>query len=208
MPTAPTPLPPARLAVLDRVRRGDHTVNTLAQALAITDNAVRLHLSALERDGLLRRLGVRRSGQAGQPAAEYDLTPQGELALSAAYPAALTALVTAMGAALTPRAARALFAAAGANLAAGAPHVTGSLAERAHACAALVESLGGAAHVTTGRGRATLIGAGCPLSVAVRGEPATCTLIEALLAGHSGLAVAQRCTHGDHPACRFEFAER
>ncbi len=205
---ASAPLPAARLAVLDRVRRGDQVVNALAAALDISDNAVRLHLGALERDGLLRRRGVRRSGSAGQPAAEYELTPAGETALSAAYPAALAALASAIGSTLSPREARALFVAAGAQLALKAPRATGTLSERARACAALVESLGGAATIATGRGRATLTGSGCPLSVAVRGEPTTCTIIEALLAGHTGLRVTQRCEHGDQPSCRFDLSER
>jgi predicted ArsR family transcriptional regulator len=206
--TSPS-LPPARLAVLDAVRRGDHTVNAIAASLSITDNAVRLHLSALERDGHLRRGGVRRSGQAGQPAAEYELTGDGETALSTAYPPALTALVSALGARLDPRAMRALFVDAGRRLAEGVPsQATGSVADRAGACATLIESLGGSASVTTTRGHATVVGAGCPLAGAVRREPATCALVEALLERHAGLRVVQRCQHGEHPSCRFELSAR
>jgi predicted ArsR family transcriptional regulator len=86
MPASSASLPPARQAVLDLVRRGERTVNTLAARLRISDNAVRVHLVALERDGLLKRCGMVRSGGAGQPAAEYDITPAGELALSVACP--------------------------------------------------------------------------------------------------------------------------
>ena len=202
----PATPPPARLAVLDLVRRGERTVNALATALEITDNAVRLHLAALERDGLLRRTGVRRSGQAGQPAAEYELTPAGELSLSNAYPPALTAVVAALGDRLDTRARRALFLDAGRRLADQSPSIaTGSVATRANACAALIESLGGSATVKTERGRTVLVGAGCPLAASVRAEPGTCAIIEALLAKSSGLEVAQRCEHGDAPSCRFEL---
>lgn len=206
MPGTPATPPPARLAVLDFVRRGERTVNALAAALGITDNAVRLHLAALERDGLLRRTGVRRSGQVGQPAAEYELTPDGELALSSAFPPVLTALAAALGDRLDARARRALYLDAGRRLAEQSPSATtGSLALRAEACAKLIESLGGSVTVKTERGRATMAAAGCPLAAVVRKEPGTCAIIEAMLARSSGLDVAQKCVHGERPACRFEL---
>ena len=40
-------LPPSRQAVLDLIRRGERTVNTLSAGLRISDNAVRLQLHAL-----------------------------------------------------------------------------------------------------------------------------------------------------------------
>ena len=206
MPAPNASLPPARQAVLDLVRRGERTVNALATRLQISDNAVRVHLVALERDGLLKRSGIVRSGAAGQPAAEYDITPAGELALSDAYPKALTALAAAAGDRLDSRARRALFAEAGRRLAATMPASTAeSLAERAAACAALIDSLGGSATVSPGRGHATVEGAGCPLAAAVRAEPGTCALIEALLESHAGVKAEQLCTHGDRPSCRFRL---
>lgn len=52
------------------------TVDELAQALALTDNAVRSHLATLERDGLVRRCGERRGG--AKPASVYELAPDAE----------------------------------------------------------------------------------------------------------------------------------
>ena len=40
----------------------------MAAALGLTDNAVRAHLTALERDGVVNAGGVRRAGTAGKPA--------------------------------------------------------------------------------------------------------------------------------------------
>jgi predicted ArsR family transcriptional regulator len=206
-PSATSPsLPPSRQAVLELVRRGERTVNTLAARLRISDNAVRVHLVALERDGLIKRSGTVRSGAVGQPAAEYDLTPAGEQALSVAYPGALVALAEAMGAKLDARARRTLFLEAGKRLAATmVSRDSGSLQERAGSCAAVIESLGGSAEVTTGRGHAMIEGAGCPLAAAVRGEPATCFLIEGLLEAHAGVSAEQQCSHGDRPSCRFRI---
>ena len=199
-------IPASRQAVLDLVRRGERTVNTLAAKLRISDNAVRVHLVALEPDGLIKRSGTVRSGAAGQPAAEYDLTPAGEQALSAAFPAALVALTEAAGAKLDARARRALFLEAGKRLAETMkPADSGSLQERAESCASLIESLGGGATVTFHRGHAVVEGAGCPLAAAVRGEPATCSIIEGLLESHTGVKAEQQCTHGDRPSCRFRL---
>ena len=199
-------LPPSRHAVLDLVRRGDRTVNTLAARLRISDNAVRVHLVALERDGLLKRSGMVRSGTAGQPAAEYDITPAGELALSAAYAPAFTAVAAAAAERLDARSRRALFAEAGRRLASTMKSQdSGSLQERAEQCASLINTLGGSATISAGRGSATLEGAGCPLAAAVRADPATCYLIEALLEGHTGVRAEQQCTHGDRPCCRFKL---
>src|SRR5688500_4473793 len=198
--------PASRKAVLDLVRRGERTVNTLAARLRISDNAVRVHLIALERDGLIKRSGLIRSGSAGQPAAEYELTPAGELALSSAYPAALVALASATGDRLDPRARRALFLEAGRRLAETmSAEDSGTLQERAESCASLIEALGGSATITPGKGSATVEGASCPLAAAVRNEPATCFLIEALLENHAGVQAAQLCTHGDRPSCRFRL---
>lgn len=208
MPGTPM-LPPARLSVLDGIRRGSRTVNALAERLGVTDNGIRLHLSALERDGLIQRGGVHRSGQAGQPAAEYELLPAGEVALSNAYAPALTALIAALGAKLKARSARKVLVNAGRRLAAQVPQGRGgSLNERAQSCAALLESLGGKIDVTTapGTGTVTLTGSGCPLAAAVRAEPATCYMIESMLEKHADVNVAMRCQHDAHPACRFEIS--
>jgi predicted ArsR family transcriptional regulator len=206
MPGSPSTPPSARTAVLDFVRRGVRTVNALAEALGVTDNAVRLHLAALERDGLLKRSGVKRSGQVGQPAAEYELTPEGETSLSNAYSPALAALVAALTDKLDTRVRRSVFLEAGRKLAAESPSTaSGSVAARAGACATLIESLGGSATIRTEKGRTVLVGAGCPLAAAVRAEPGTCAIIEALLARTSGLDVTQRCEHGARPSCRFEL---
>lgn len=201
-----SPLPAARLAVLEAVRQGKRTVNTLAEALAITDNAVRLHLAALERDGLLHRRGFVRSGKAGQPAAEYELTERGESALSRAYQPVLTKLVAALGDRLDQRSLRTLFADAGRRLSrdSGSP-ATGSLAIRARSCLALLEGLGANATLEGTRNRQILVGADCPLAAAVRAEPMCCSIVESLLAEHAGVRATARCEHGEHPRCRFEL---
>lgn len=104
------------------------------------------------------------------------------------------------------RSRRALYADAGRRIASTMkPQDSGSLQERAEQCAALINALGGSATISTARGSATIQGIGCPLAAAVRTDPATCYLIEALLEGHTGVEADQQCTHGDGPSCRFKL---
>src|SRR5437764_4119252 len=58
------------------LRGASSTVNDLAAALGLTDNAVRSHLTALERDGLVRPSGTRRGTR--KPAVTYALSPEAE----------------------------------------------------------------------------------------------------------------------------------
>jgi len=65
------------------LRRASRTVEELAQALELTDNAVRAHLATLERDGLVRQRGARRGS--GKPAFVYELTSETEQLFPKAY---------------------------------------------------------------------------------------------------------------------------
>jgi len=79
--------------ILALIRRGRQTVEELAAALELTDNAVRNHLATLERDSLIQQAGVRRSSGAGKPAVLYQLHPDAEVLFSRAYPSVLTTVV-------------------------------------------------------------------------------------------------------------------
>lgn len=75
------------LLLLDEPR----TVKDLAEELDLTDNAVRAHLVALERDGLVRQQGERRSG--GRPAYLYRVTSEADALFPKAYDLALNHLI-------------------------------------------------------------------------------------------------------------------
>ena len=59
--------------VVTLLRRSARTVEDLARALGLTDNGVRAHLAALERDGIVRQRGAVRRGS-GKSAYVYGLT--------------------------------------------------------------------------------------------------------------------------------------
>src|SRR3954463_15079999 len=79
--------------ILSLLRVAPRTVDELAGELKVTDNAVRQHLTGLERDGLVRGVGVRRSGGAGKPATVYELHADAEPLLSRAYAPVLGTLL-------------------------------------------------------------------------------------------------------------------
>src|ERR1051326_1108107 len=103
--------------VVSLLRRSSQTVEELATALGLTNNAVRSHLATLERDGLVEQRGVRRGR--GKPALMYELTPEGELLFSKAYAPVLAELVDTLEEELGLAEAERLLGVAGRRLAAG-----------------------------------------------------------------------------------------
>src|SRR2546423_940253 len=57
--------------IITLLRRSSRTVDELAQVLGLTHTAVRAHLAALERDGLVQQRSERRGG--GKPSLVCDL---------------------------------------------------------------------------------------------------------------------------------------
>src|SRR5438105_9527323 len=79
--------------IIALLRRGERSVEELAEALDVTDNAVRAQLQPLEREGLVRATGVRKTGSAGKPARMYGVAPEAEQLLSVAYAPVLRGLL-------------------------------------------------------------------------------------------------------------------
>src|SRR5215469_14034876 len=81
------------------LRREPRTVEELARALDLTDNAVRAQLALLERDGLARQQGLRRG--AGKPSVVYELAPEAENLFPKAFAPILNHLLDILVAHLT-----------------------------------------------------------------------------------------------------------
>src|SRR5215475_6812104 len=62
--------------ILELLRTRECTVNDLARALRLTDNAVRAHLASLERDRLVTQAGMRPGIR--KPHTTYALGPEAE----------------------------------------------------------------------------------------------------------------------------------
>jgi len=188
------------------LRAGDRTVDELAAGLGITGNAVRGHLAALTRDGLVEPRG--RRPRLRKPAVEFGLTAEAERRLSRAYLPLLKALLAALAARASRAELLALLEEAGHRLAEGVPRPAGDFAARSRAAADALVSLGGA--VTTERrgGRVILRGAACPLAEVVSSHPAVCHAVETLLHEIVGVGVTEHCERGERPRCLFEILER
>lgn len=191
--------------ILTHLRRAPATVDELAHALKLTDNAVRAHLVTLERDGLIRTTGTRQDGGVGKPAVIYEASVEAESALSRAYVPLLRAVLGALSARLPRARRRTLLRDAGRRMATEHASAAGTLRARAEAGAALLNSLGGSATVSASEGGFTLCGCGCPASAAVAEHPDTCVAMETLLREVTGAGVRQHCEHGARPNCRFEI---
>src|SRR5918995_761865 len=81
-----------RAKLLQLLRRPPGTITGLSSTLGLTDNAVRTHIAALGRDGMVEQVGTQRD-TGGKPARVYALTEEGEELFPKAYAVVLGALV-------------------------------------------------------------------------------------------------------------------
>ena len=189
--------------VVALLRRGNQTVEDLARALNLTDNAVRSHLATLERDGLVRQQGVRRG--LGKPAYGYELTPDAERLFPKPYAPVLRHLLDALSERLAPADLEDLLRAVGRRLAAGAPPPPGDRRAAAQAAVAALNELGGLAELEERDDALLIRGYSCPLAAAVPGHPAVCSLAASLLTELVGAPVRECCDQREPPRCCFDL---
>lgn len=182
--------------------RSEHTVNELAEMLGLTDNAVRSHLVALERDGVIRRSGERRSG--GRPAFIYDVTPQADGLFPKAYEEGLLGLVRVLGGRVGPEALYDLLAEAGRRTV--EPSRAETPERRAERAVDVLEDHGGVASVEEDdRGRLEVRSACCPLSGIVEEHRACCHFLRGMVEGVVDADARVRCSFGERPNCCFRL---
>jgi len=199
---------PTRGRVLALLRRGGMTADELAEALGLTDNAVRAHLVALERDGLVEPQGERRDGRVGKPATLYRISPDAEPLFSKAYLPLLTALLAALGERFTAGELDDLLRDVGRRLAADVSHPSGDLSQRVQAASNLLNQLGGLSSVEEieAGARYLIQSRGCPVGVAVKERPEVCEALVTLLSELIGASVRSCCARDGRPSCCFEVA--
>ena len=195
-----------RAELLRRMRWRARTVSELADGVGISTNAVRGHVAALERDGLVMVVGREATG--GKPARRYGLTPAAEELFPKAYSLVLKELVALFREETGAEGAESVLRRIGRRLAARSGGATSSDGEEAVARAAeALESLGGAVEVQAQADGWELKSAGCPFSDVVRDEPGVCALAESLVAEITGRTVEERCDRGARPRCTFRVRE-
>lgn len=192
--------------VIGVVRRGRVTVDEIAAELGLTGNAVRAQLASLQRDGLVRAAGARRS--ATRPAQTYELTPELEHLLSRAYIPLLTQLVRLFAANQPTAKFNSVMREAGRGLAreiASEP-ATGTLNERATlVCRILNRELGATTTAQKEDGAFVIRGSGCPLAALTGKHRGVCLAIETLVATLLQTSVRECCDRQERPRCCFRI---
>jgi predicted ArsR family transcriptional regulator len=191
--------------ILQLLRKGEQTVNDLAAALQLTDNAVRAHLLSLERDGLVHQSGTQPGVR--KPHATYALTADAEQIFPKAYGPLVDLILTVLSRKLSARELKAGMREVGRKVA------TEHLAEvkgktrqqRINAALRILSDLGGAARFEKSDGKHFIRGHGCPLAAATGHHPEACLIAESLLSQIIGAPVKEHCVHQPVPSCCFEI---
>ena len=192
--------------ILSLLRSEPTTVSELAFNVGISDNAVRTHLTSLQRDGLVEEAGTAHEGGVGKPAQLFRVTERGEELFPKAYAAILGEVLRVVAEREGEEGVVALLENVGRREGRGvAPGQ--SMGARVEATARVLRGLGGDIEVVAEPEiRWRIEGNGCPLSAVVRDQTVVCTLIESLVAEATGGDVTQCCRHGDRPRCSFRVS--
>lgn len=188
--------------IVTMLRGGMRTVNELAQALELTDNAVRAHLTALERDGLVQQTGSRKGTR--KPNLTYALTPEAGHLFPKEYAVILGHLLAVLKERHPPEAVVEFLRAVGRRMALdyrAAVEAGGGVDLPGHALAVL-RDLGGFCRSEERDGAVVLSCSDCPLAAVVEAHPEVCRLVATVLADALGAPVRERC---QPPRCVFEL---
>jgi predicted ArsR family transcriptional regulator len=192
--------------IVGLLRRAARTVEELAAALDLTDNAVRAQLAAMQRDGLVVPRGERKGTR--KPSVEYVLDPEAETALSRAYVPLVAALMKVLASRLPRPELERVLRQTGKHAAAELPRPAGDMEDRVRAASRVLDGLGGLTEVTPDNGGWMISSAGCPLAELTGRHPETCIALESLLAELTDLPVREVCDRSGRPACRFALGDR
>ena len=190
------------------LRGGSRSVNELAAALGLTDNAVRTQLLVLERDGLVHPSGTRPGTR--KPNITYDLTPGAGQFFPKMYGPILHQLLDVEAERLSKKKLEEIVRAVGQRLAADQRSSirADKLEDRAAEAVTVLGEWGGACDCEKVDGKLVIRCFDCPLGVVVVGHPEVCLLLETMLAELLGVPVQQRCHTQPAPQCYFEIAGR
>lgn len=190
--------------VISLLRFGPRTVNELATSLELTDNAIRTHLSALERDGLVEQAGTRRSER--RPASLYQLSVEAESLFPKAYATVLAEVLASVREELGDYGLEVFLRSVGRRAGERASASSPELRDRVDAAAALLGDLGGLAQVEELDDAFLIRGFSCPLAAIVGANPEACALAEELVSGVVGADAHESCDRSGPPRCSFRIA--
>jgi predicted ArsR family transcriptional regulator len=187
--------------IITLLRRSSRTVDELAQALDLTHTAVRAHLAALERDGLVHQHSERRGGR--KPSAVYDLAQAAEDLFPKSYGQLLDQLLDILQERMKPEEVETLLREVGRRMAAEWKLPPAELHVQLEAAVNVFHELGGLAELEECDGHACLRGYRCPFAAVVREHPEICSLAETLLSELVGVPMQEHCYRTGPVPCRF-----
>ncbi len=187
--------------IITLLRRSSRTVDELAEALDLTHTAVRAHLAALERDGLVQQHSERRGSK--KPSAVYDLAPAAEDLFPKSYGQLLDQLLEVLQGRMTPEEVETLLREVGRRMAAEWKIPPAELRVRLEAAVKVFHELGGLAELEACDGHACLRGYRCPFAAVAPEHPEVCRLAETLLSELVGVPMQEHCERTGPVPCRF-----
>lgn len=184
------------------LRKENRTVNDLASALDLTDNAVRAHLLSLERDGLVIQRGTVKGHR--KPHFIYGLSDKARDLFPRPYGTLFNRLISVLKKTLRKPAVvdrlRDVGSSIGAEVSTGLPKKRSARLEQA---LSTIESIGGSAVIVQNNGETMIQSDGCPFSEAVREHPEVCSVTGSMLETIIGTEVVETCDRSGSPKCRF-----
>ncbi|MFJ4346795.1 helix-turn-helix transcriptional regulator [Pseudomonas sp. NPDC089401] len=179
------------------------SIDDLAQALAITRTAVRQHLAALERDGLVQRGATRPTGR--RPEQLHQLTDHGRELFPRQYPLLANLLIGEVAGVLGQDALRALMRQLGRKLAADMER---EVVDEAR----IVQHMNAAGYEAEvffrSSGEAQIVAHNCVFHHLAKAHPVVCELDLALIGALGGAEVShEECMLRGGQVCRFALGK-
>lgn len=178
------------------------TVEQLAKALRITDNAVRNQLRKLGEMGLATKTGTRPG--VSKPSALYGITLEGQIQFSTLYLPVLVQFLRVAEGRCAGAQLESLMTDTGKSLASRYPRPIGAIKNRVHAAARVLRSFGGVSEVRARNGTLMIRSVACPLAALTSEHPAACKVLEGFLAQYLAAPVTVCCDVKAEPQCCFE----
>jgi predicted ArsR family transcriptional regulator len=184
---------------------GAPTVTELARQLKVSENAVRSHVAALDRDGFVRLTGKRPGTR--KPHFSYELTPKAHHLFRKGYEPVLLELLEILSQRESPEDLRELALDVGRRF---VQTYLPKLKEKkpASRLTTLVSTACNAdipLNLIHLNGDAIIRGCSCPLTSVTKRKPEICNVIARLLTEVLEQPVEQQCDHRGAPRCEFRF---
>jgi len=199
----------SRGRIVALLQRSELTVDEIAAELTVSPNAIRVQITAMERDGVVERVGLRPGTT--RPSQLYHLTAEVEQLLSRAYVPLLTHVVGVFANHLAAAEMVDVLRDAGRGLAdqlLGGKRPAGSIESRVNTASELLNQELGALTFVEKNGGYTIRGHGCPLAAVTGKHPAVCVAMEQFVSELVGATARECCDRSERPRCCFHISDQ